>query len=95
MGMVVEADLSHRKGLLSAQDAGLVSEYVHAAGLPVAVPPLSMEGLLKTMSSDKKNRGDLRFTLLTALGQAVYDQEVDPGVVEEVMRQHMEHRQNG
>ncbi len=91
IGMVIEADLSYRKGLLSATDAGLVGEYFHHAGLPVVLPNLSVSKLLKLMRSDKKNRaGSLRFTLLTALGQAEYGHEVSPELIEEVLKEHLQ-----
>lgn len=91
IGMVVEAELSQQKNFLSARDAGLVSEYLDRAGLPIAIPSASISDLMELMRSDKKNQaGRLRFTLLDGIGKAVYDQEINPQLVEAALKKHME-----
>ncbi|HEX3082328.1 MAG TPA: 3-dehydroquinate synthase [Candidatus Saccharimonadia bacterium] len=93
IGMVVEAALSARQGLLSSSDAMRITELLQAAGLPVRVPKFAVEQIFNKMKSDKKNvRGELRFILLRALGEAVWDQVVPEEVVEAVIREHQEDR---
>lgn len=90
IGMVVEAALSERKGLLSTDDVAQVEQYIKNASLPVIVPSFPLDRLIQLMGSDKKNQaGSIRFTLLKTLGEAVYDQEVAPDVVREVLASRM------
>ncbi len=68
-GMVMAADLSHRLGLLGADDALRVRRLVKAAGLPVAGPDLGVERWIELMEVDKKNEGGaIKFILLKPLG---------------------------
>lgn len=91
IGMVVEVELSHRSGMLSEADVQLVRQSVTKAGLPAVVPKLSTDRIMKIMRSDKKNQaGSIRFTLLESIGKAVYDQEVNPEIVRQVIEETME-----
>lgn len=68
-GMVMAADLSHRLGLLGADDALRVRRLVKAAGLPVEAPDLGAERWIELMEVDKKNEGGaIKFILLKPLG---------------------------
>ena len=68
-GMVMAADLSHRLGLLGADDALRVRRLVKAAGLPVTAPDLGAERWIELMEVDKKNEGGaIKFILLKPLG---------------------------
>jgi 3-dehydroquinate synthase len=68
-GMVMAADLSHRLGLLGADDALRVRRLVKAAGLPVVAPDLGAERWIELMEVDKKNEGGaIKFILLKPLG---------------------------
>jgi 3-dehydroquinate synthase len=68
-GMVMAADLSHRLGLLGADDALRVRRLVKAAGLPVVAPDLGPERWIELMEVDKKNEGGaIKFILLKPLG---------------------------
>jgi len=68
-GMVMAADLSHRLGLLGADDALRVRRLVKAAGLPVVAPDLGAERWIELMEVDKKNEGgEIKFILLKPLG---------------------------
>jgi len=91
IGMVVEAEISVSKGLLSAEDAERVRRLLSAAGLPVTVPELNMADMFEKMASDKKNaHGVLRFTLLKALGEVVWYQEVENDTVRDAILRHRE-----
>lgn len=68
-GMVMAADLSHRLGLLGADDALRVRRLVKAAGLPVEAPDLGADRWIELMEVDKKNEGGaIKFILLKPLG---------------------------
>lgn len=55
IGMVVEAELSHQLGLLSAADVQLHYTLLHANGAPTAIPPEQhVERLLSLMRRDNK-----------------------------------------
>ncbi len=71
-GMVMAAELSVRAGLLARPDAERLRALVARAGLPVAGPALAPGRMLELMQVDKKaERGELRFVLLSAVGNAV------------------------
>ncbi|MGO4475660.1 bifunctional shikimate kinase/3-dehydroquinate synthase AroKB [Massilia sp. 2TAF26] len=68
-GMVMAADLSHRLGLLGADEALRVRRLVKAAGLPVEAPDLGADRWIELMEVDKKNEGGaIKFILLKPLG---------------------------
>ena len=79
-GMWMAADLSMRMGWLSKADLCRIEDLLKRAHLPVA-PPRSMspERFIELMSVDKKVlEGKLRLVLMTALGQAVVTDNIDP-----------------
>ena len=80
MGMVMAADLSMRLGWIDQQSAQQVRTVLeNNFGLPV-VPPagISTQQYQELMASDKKAElGKVRFVLLTAIGQAVIETDID------------------
>ncbi|MBS7456408.1 3-dehydroquinate synthase [Coralloluteibacterium stylophorae] len=83
VGMRLAADLSHRLGRASADDAQRLAELVEAFGLPTRIPPgLDPDALLARMRLDKKNlSGRLRLVLWRALGRADLVDGVDEAAV--------------
>ena len=76
-GMVLAAKLSHRLGLIAAQDVARMSALLASAGLPVTAPDLGLERYLELMSHDKKVEGGrIRFVLLKRIGEAFVSGEV-------------------
>jgi 3-dehydroquinate synthase len=68
-GMVMEADLSRRLGLVDDATVERVRALVAAAGLPVTAPDLGIERWIELMEVDKKNEGGaIKFILLKPLG---------------------------
>lgn len=71
-GMCLAADLSHRLGLIGADEVGRVEAAVRAAGLPVRIDGLSLDAALASMAGDKKaEAGRIRFILLERIGKAI------------------------
>ena len=85
-GMVMAAELSARRGLLSEKDVARVRTLLARAGLPVCGPRLPPERLLELMALDKKaSRGRVRFVLMTAIGRAELREDVDERLVREAV----------
>ena len=84
IGMISEAYLSYRLDQLSESELfsirdGLINIYGHH---PKFLKP--SEKIIALMQSDKKNYGgDIRFSLLKSLGQAIYDISVPHEMIEE------------
>lgn len=92
IGMVVETELSHRKGYISEADVQRVRQVLFSAGLPTTIPSLPIDKILEKIALDKKNeRGRTLFTLLERIGQAVYNQIVEDDMLKRVLMENMEH----
>lgn len=91
IGMVVETELSWREGHLGAGDVKKVKAAIEAAGLPVSVPQLPVDEVIRKMRLDKKDIGGvIEFDLLDAIGRARFNQTVDEAVLKEVLEHNME-----
>ncbi len=87
IGMVAEARISQCQGLLAESDVESIKQAFIHAGLPVQITGLESETIIDKTRSDKKNEdGQLNFTLLSAIGSAVYDQHVDESVVRQTLQ---------
>ena len=86
IGMMSAAKISRKMGLLAESEVGRLEKLVTAAGLPVKMPALDITAVMEAMRHDKKVKGDkIRFVLLKSLGNAFISDEVDPGMVREVL----------
>ncbi len=86
-GMKAELEISRRLGLIKGDEAALCREIVSRYGLAEEEMRLDVEGVLEHMKFDKKNYGgSLRFALLRGIGDPVFDQEVKPGLLREVLQ---------
>ncbi|MGQ0549420.1 MAG: 3-dehydroquinate synthase [Armatimonadota bacterium] len=87
VGMRVEGQIAHRLGLLSEDDAGRQDALLAAFGLPIAVPPGSVDSVLDAMRLDKKRRdGRIRCTLPEGIGRARLGVEISESLMREVLR---------
>lgn len=84
-GMVMAADLSHRRGAISAQELARIVALIERCELPVKAPAdMTPDDFVGLMGVDKKVLdGRLRLVLLEAMGQAVTTSEVDPAMLQE------------
>lgn len=87
-GMVMAADLSHRLGWISADDASRARALIERAGLPVVPPPqISAEQFMALMSVDKKvQSGKIRFVLLRHIGDAVVEADIPAELLQQTLR---------
>jgi 3-dehydroquinate synthase len=70
IGMVLAANLSVKKGLLTAKDAVRLENIIRGYGLPIQ-SPAEIPSMLTTMRKDKKRQGErIHFVFLDALGSA-------------------------
>lgn len=92
IGMVLEAEVSHLMGLLSKDDKQKLTVVLADAGLPVEFTILDNEktqilnNIITRIKSDKKNvKGEIKFTLLTGIGQALINKKVDEETIRKVL----------
>lgn len=73
VGMVVAADLSVRRGLLTREEAGRIKTLLANLGLPTTID-MPAAPLVDALRRDKKRGGDaVHFVLLQGLGRAVVE----------------------
>jgi 3-dehydroquinate synthase len=86
LGMLAAGALSRHLGLWSAQEENRQRALIAAAGLPLNWPPLDPEAVLACLQGDKKVRqGKVRFVLPTAIGQVLIRDDIDPGLIRQVL----------
>lgn len=69
LGLILEARLAHRLGMLPAADLAQIEAACQVVGVPAVPPNLSLEALMQALIRDKKNRAaGIAFMLPTALG---------------------------
>ncbi len=86
IGLVAEAHLSHRLGMLPEADVKRMTTLLSRTGLPTQIPDyIDREELIKKLYTDKKVRnGRVRFVLQDAIGSVVrFDENVYATPVEE------------
>ena len=86
IGMIMEAHLSMSIGNITLDECDEIKSYI--TGLyghhPDKIP--SIETLTSLMKKDKKNRdGNIKFSLLSSVGDACYDQEVSKLFIEKAL----------
>ncbi len=88
MGMCSAAKLAVRLGLLQGKDAGLINALVEMYGLPVKIPPdINASDIINAMEVDKKIRaGQLRFILPESIGRVRIEENIDRGLIAEVLK---------
>ena len=96
IGLGLAFDLSVRMGLCPGDDRDRLRGHLAAVGLPVGLGGLtdggwSAAGLIDLMGQDKKVRsGAMTFVLLRGIGQAFITQDVDLGLLAEVLEEALE-----
>jgi 3-dehydroquinate synthase len=86
IGMVVEAKIARRLGLLGHDDVLRLTTILESAGLPTRLPVLDRSGLLAAMRHDKKiSEGRLQFALPTSVGKVVVTDQVGTAMIEQVL----------
>ena len=85
-GMLLAAKLSHRLGLIPAEDVRRLGALLAGAGLPLDPPELGLARYLELMGHDKKVEGGrVRFVLLRRIGEAYVSGEVPRAALGDVL----------
>jgi len=86
IGMLVEARISNKMGILARDELARLKSLIARAGLPTEPPPLELEKIIQAMKHDKKIlQGKLRFALLKLIGKVFITDEVSPSLIEEAL----------
>lgn len=86
IGMVAEARIAHKMGVLDKNELVRLENIVQKAGLPLKMPGLRVDEIMWAMQYDKKVSQDrVKFVLLKSIGDAFVTDEVSPALVEEVL----------
>jgi 3-dehydroquinate synthase len=86
IGMILEAEIANKTGVLSEKDVTIIKQKLHDSGLPTESPNFSAEDIIKKMKSDKKNVGEtINFTLLKQVGVGLINQTVSEETIKEVL----------
>lgn len=90
IGMAMAADLSRRMDLLRESEQAAIYKLIRRAGLPTAAPSLPVADYFRFMRNDKKGQdGQVRFVLLTAIGQSIITGDIPEAAVVETLQSHM------
>jgi 3-dehydroquinate synthase len=82
LGMMAEAFIAETKGMITRSELEEISAYLKHI-YPKVELPTSVEGVIRLMMQDKKNKGNKILMALTkGIGQAQWDVEVNPGEIE-------------
>ncbi|MCP9817978.1 3-dehydroquinate synthase [Synechococcus sp. Cruz-9H2] len=86
LGMVAAGDLAVAMGLWSPADQQRQCDLIAKAGLPLQLPPLEPEAVLRTLLSDKKVKsGQVRFVLPSEIGKVQIHNDVGADLIREVL----------
>ncbi len=86
IGMIAEARIAQRMGLLKSSELTRLKGVIAGAGLPTEIPDLNIKGIIEAIKHDKKIvAGKVRFVLPKTMGNAFVTDEVSPSLVEEVL----------
>ena len=86
IGMIVEARISNKLGILGKNEVIRLKDLIARAGLPTEIPGLQLEGLIQAMKHDKKIlQGQLRFVLPKSIGEVFITDEVSPSLIEQAL----------
>ena len=85
-GMVLALRLSHRLGLVTAEDVRRATALIESAGVPVRAPDFGLDRYLELMGHDKKVEGGrLRFVLLKGIGETFLSDQVPRAALADVL----------
>jgi 3-dehydroquinate synthase len=86
IGLLVEAAISNRLGILREDELNRLKAIIKRAGLPAAIPALQAEELIEAMKHDKKIvQGKIKFVLPKRIGEVLVTDEVSTSLVEKVL----------
>lgn len=84
IGMIIEARISYRLGVMSKNDVARLNEVITRAGLPTEPPELDADEVVQAIRHDKKIiQGKIKFALPRKIGEAFITDEVSTSLVKE------------
>lgn len=90
-GMIMEAFLSREQNMLSPEEYIEIKAVIGSIFERVAFEDQDIKSITNLLTHDKKNEyGNIRFTLLEAIGRAVYNQEVDNSLINKAFEAYSE-----
>jgi len=86
IGMLAEARISNKLGILDKNEVNRLKEIIARVGLPTELPPLEPEKMVQAMKHDKKIlQGKIRFALPRTIGEVFITDEVSTSLIEQVL----------
>lgn len=86
IGIIVEARISNLIRKLPSSDLQLIRQSLINAALPISMPKIDPEKIIKKMLSDKKNvKGKINFTLLKGIGEAIVNQTIPDNIIRKAL----------
>jgi len=86
IGMLVEAKISNKMGILDRDELVRLKSVIKGANLPIKIPNLELAKIIQAMKHDKKIlQGKLRFALPKSIGDVFITDEVSPSLIEQVL----------
>ena len=86
IGMLVEAKISNKMGILDRDELVRLKSVIERADLPIKIPNLELAKIIQAMKHDKKIlQGKLRFALPKSIGDVFITDEVSPSLIEQVL----------
>lgn len=90
IGMIVEAFISHLRDLISLQELEEIESYLFENYGRVKLHPDEISKIIALTAQDKKNKGkEIRFSLLTGIGDCGYDIPVSPSEMKKAIQYYM------
>lgn len=82
LGMIVETEISYKLGLISEGDSLKIKQSLKNVGLPTDIPDFPVKQIMDKIQSDKKiESGQIKWTLISSIGQALINQSVPNEVI--------------
>jgi 3-dehydroquinate synthase len=88
IGIKIEIEISRRMGWLKDKEIDKINEIITKYNLIYNKYELNADGIIKHMKYDKKNAGGkIKFALLKGVGNPVFNQSVDEGLIREIIKE--------
>ena len=88
IGMVAASSISEQMGYSSKSDTARIIKLLTQVGLPVKIPHLDVHNVIQAMQHDKKKMdGQLRFILFNRIGDAFVNDEIQPEMLVDLLRE--------
>ena len=88
VGMIAASRIAEKMGLIDGQLVQLHLDILQQYDLPVRADNINLDKFKSAMSLDKKTlSGKNQWVLLDKIGKAIVRTDVDPNIVEEVIRE--------